>query len=233
MHIQAFSCLLANSLPPISFFAVSMDVWLAAGSGFVLLVGIFGWLTRRKQKQEKDAARERLWQETVHGGESTVPDVTISDNTLPTPDTSQGVFGVLTVVTSDNPQTIGQRFEITKPVTRLGRKADNDIVFHKDSPVSRHHAVIDERGGNLLFSEVITLEDGQPRRPVYGTFVNEKPLDSPVFLKNGDLLRLGKRVRLRVDGLKVVDDSTAVITESTFVEDQTTNLSGHVQKGKI
>lgn len=233
MHTQAFSQLLANSLPLAAFFAVSRGIFLAAGSGFMLLVGIFGWLTRRKQKQEKDAARERLWQETVHGGESTVPDVTISDNTLPTPDTSQCVFGVLTVAASDDPQTIGQRFEITKSVTRLGRKADNDIVFHKDSPVSRHHAVIDERHGNLLFSEVVTLEDGQPRRPVYGTFVNEKPLDRPVFLKNGDMLRLGKRVRLRVDGLKLVDDLTAVITESTVDEDQTTNLSGHAQKGKI
>jgi pSer/pThr/pTyr-binding forkhead associated (FHA) protein len=118
-----------------------------------------------------------------------------------------------------------QRIEIAKPVTTLGRKADNDVIFAKDSPVSRHHAVIEERGGQLFLSEVVAADEGgQPKRPAYGTFVNGTQVQDPVLLHDGDEILLGKRVRIRFeavartsgDGERTVDQMISSGDEKTM-----------------
>jgi pSer/pThr/pTyr-binding forkhead associated (FHA) protein len=75
-------------------------------------------------------------------------------------------------------------------------------MFPKDGAVSRQHAVIEERGGSLYLSEVMAADDdGKPKRPTYGTFVNDLQIEAPVALRNGDQIRLGKRVRIRFEGI--------------------------------
>ena len=66
-----------------------------------------------------------------------------------------------------------------KPITRLGRQLDNDIVFNEEF-VSRFHAEIRlEDGKYVLYDNESTS----------GTFVNSQKIDSCV-LNSGDLISL-------------------------------------------
>jgi|GEM_PF-2354635 len=124
------------------------------------------------------------------------------DSTNDTNDTSDisrdsfSVIGKLIVVNSDDVSLINKHFDINKKITTLGRKADNDIVFSKDSSVSRQHALIKEIMDGLFISEVKDSESSN--YPTYGTFVNDKKLgNQAILLKDGDVIRLGKRVVLK------------------------------------
>jgi pSer/pThr/pTyr-binding forkhead associated (FHA) protein len=87
----------------------------------------------------------------------------------------------------------------------LGRKADNEVIFAKDSPVSRHHAVIEARAGQMFLAEILAEDEhtGQPKRPAYGTFVNGVQVQEQVRLKDGDEITLGKRLRMRFEALQI------------------------------
>ena len=91
---------------------------------------------------------------------------------------------------SDDRAFIGSRFYVTKLPFTLGRSTDNDAVFpQKDTAVGRHHAILEERGGQ------ITIRDLNSR---YGSFVNERKLSEfPITLENGVNIRLGTRAVLR------------------------------------
>ena len=156
-------------------------------------------------KKRKEQQRELEWNQKV-GGLGETPTVEEpsggSDRTMDSWEMNPDALGMLTVTASDDPSLLGQRFEITNRRTTLGRKADNDIIFPKDSPVSRHHAVIEEKNGGLFLSEVEETDEktGAPKRPTYGTFINEKEVGAQsILLQNGDEVRLGKRVRLKYE----------------------------------
>jgi pSer/pThr/pTyr-binding forkhead associated (FHA) protein len=110
------------------------------------------------------------------------------------------VLATLTVLSSDDPMLVDQVLNITQPTTQLGRGVQNDIIFPKDTPVSRQHAVIECKGGQFFLSEVCIPDDtGALKRPRYGTFVNEKPLQlTPFQLRSGSVIRLGPRVKLEL-----------------------------------
>jgi VWFA-related protein len=175
--------------------------------GGILLVGaviasiIITVLLRRRREHLRDLE----WQQKVGGiGESPAVETlsATQDRTLDSFEMSPDALGRLTVTASDDGAMIGQHFEIMNPRTTLGRKADNDIIFPKDSPVSRHHAVIEEKGGGMFLSEVEETDEktGQTKRPTYGTFVDEKKLSiQPVLLETGNEIRLGNRLRLKYD----------------------------------
>jgi len=111
---------------------------------------------------------------------------------------SPNSLGALSVLQSDDPAMIGQTFAIVENATRLGRAADNEILFPKDSTVSRHHAIIENRNGQLTLSEMVSTEgDGSVKKPTFGTYINDIPLTYPTILHNGDVIKLGKRVLLR------------------------------------
>lgn len=155
-------------------------------------------------KKRKEDQRNKEWDEKVGGlGEATADEFPGgSDRTMDSWEMSSDALGMLTVSSSDDSSMIDQRFEITKRRTTLGRKADNDIIFPKDSPVSRHHAMIEEKGGGLFLSEVEEMDEkiGKPKRPTFGTFVNDQEVDGQeVLLQNGDEIRLGKRVKLKFE----------------------------------
>jgi pSer/pThr/pTyr-binding forkhead associated (FHA) protein len=85
-------------------------------------------------------------------------------------------------------------------VTRIGRIEDNEIVFQKDGPVSRHHATIELIDGAYVLKEVMSSEPGQPAKaPTYGTFLNGARVFQPVKLSSKDEIQLGKRLRLRFE----------------------------------
>jgi len=121
-------------------------------------------------------------------------------------------FGSLTIESSDDETMVGHRFELTSPMTTLGRSADNDINFPKDNPVSRRHAEIFERNGKLYLKEVETMDSkGGYAPPKYGTFVNEIPLGAAeVELNTGDEIQLGKRVRLKFKAYKKLDEDESL-----------------------
>ncbi len=176
-------------------------ILLGAAVVFIVIMVI---LKKRKEQQ-----RELEWNQKVGGlGETPTAEEMSggSDRTMDSWEMNPDAFGMLTVTASDDPSMLGQRFEITNRRTTLGRKADNDIIFPKDSPVSRHHAVIEEKNGGLFLSEVEDMDDktGKTKRPTYGTFVNENEVGvQSILLQNGDEVRLGKRVRLKYEAGKL------------------------------
>lgn len=133
----------------------------------------------------------------------------LTSSTFPevTPTLRQGapsapeVLATLTVLHSDDPGMINQVLNITKPNTLIGRGAQNDLIFPKDTPVSRQHAIIEQKGYQFWVSEACsTDETGALKRPKFGTFLNETKLEeAPVLLKKGDVVRLGSRVRLKFE----------------------------------
>jgi len=170
------------------------------GGGLVLLLVVAGVVsfTVVKRRQE-ERRRDEEWQKSQNP--EAFPQPVVEDRTMdsfdqePSPD----ALGMLVVENSDDPTMIGHRFDIMGPLTKLGRSADNDVTFPKDSPVSRHHAEIKERNGGLFFSE-ISAEDasGHSKAPTYGTFINDRQIGpDPVMLQTGDVIQLGKRVRMK------------------------------------
>jgi VWFA-related protein len=188
----------------------------------IVAVVIFLTLRRKKKEQEKEKERELLWQQKVQGVGAAEQAFGSEDRTFDAFVVGEGVHGMLVVLQSDDPVMIGQRFEITRSSTRLGRKADNDILFPKDSPVSRYHAVIDERNGGLFLSEIFATEDGSPKRPAFGTFVNDRQIEDQVLLQSGDEIRLGKRVRLRFEGKDQTMDDDGNTRDMFMVDDEKT-----------
>ncbi len=186
---------------------------LACGLLLVVAIGfgVFNFLRKQKERQ-----RDKEWEEKVGGvGAPTVEELSFGsdDRTMDALDIPPDAYGRLTIIASDDESMVNQPFDLISERTTLGRKADNDIVFLKDSPVSRHHAAIEIRNGGLFLMEIMELDEkGNQKSPTYGTFVNENKIDRDgVFLQNGDEIRLGKRVRLRVEAgekIRLGDDVT-------------------------
>jgi len=82
------------------------------------------------------------------------------------------------------PQLIAQdgtQYPITGSVTTIGRE-NCDIILPQDSLISRRHAKIERRGGNLVISDMDSSN---------GTFVNGSRLQAPHTLQTGDTIRVG------------------------------------------
>ncbi|MFN3741914.1 MAG: VWA domain-containing protein [Anaerolineales bacterium] len=183
----------------------SWFVFIAAGAAALLLLGGVVLLVVVRQRK-KEMQRQREWEGVVQGVGVEAATGISEDYTLDAFAPSEKALAVLVVLQSDDPDLLHRRIEITKATTTLGRKADNDIAFPKDSPVSRHHAVIEERNGSLYLSEVLGVdESGRPKRPAYGTFVNGTQVQDPVRLRDGDEIQLGKRLRLRFEAVRLAD----------------------------
>lgn len=75
-------------------------------------------------------------------------------------------------------------FDLVTDRVVLGRRLDNDIVIH-DSNVSRHHAELVREGDTYLV---------QDSGSANGTVVNDAPLERPMRLAPGDVIRVGEAV---------------------------------------
>lgn len=174
------------------------------GGVILLSAAIVFFIVMAILKKRREQQRNKEWDEKVSGlGAPTLEEMPVgSDRTMDAWEMSPDALAMLTVTASDDSAMIGQRFEITKRRTTLGRKADNDIIFPKDSPVSRYHALIEEKNGGLFLSEVSYVDEktGQQKRPTYGTFVNDSEVGTQsILLQTGDEIRLGKRVKLKFE----------------------------------
>lgn len=189
---------------------------------FVTVIVVLVVVTGRKRKEEKE--RDRRWRETVQGEGAPAPAVKMEDRTMDAFTPGENALGMLVVLESDDSSMRGQRIEINRPVTTLGRKSTNDVLFPKDGAVSRQHAVIEERGGQLYVSEVMAADEtGRPKRPTHGTFVNDQQIRAPVLLHSGDVIRLGKRVRIRFEGLGASTSDTDSAMDQFSDSDKTSD----------
>ncbi len=203
-----------NFLADYLIYILGCGVLLVITTGF----GVFSFLRKQKERQ-----LDKEWEDKVGGVRTpTVEEFSAGsdDRTMDTWDIPSDAYGRLTVLASDDESMINQHFDLINERTTLGRKADNDIVFLKDTPVSRHHAVIEVKNGGLFLVEMME-EDGKgnQKSPTYGTTVNEIKFGGEgVFLQNGDEIRLGKRVRLRFEAgekARLGDD----VTRDSFTDD--------------
>ena len=76
----------------------------------------------------------------------------------------------------------GQTYALGASVTRLGRHPDSEICLD-DITVSRRHAEVVRRGDVYEVADSGSLN---------GTYVNQKRIDAPVVLRQGDELQVGK-----------------------------------------
>lgn len=177
---------------------------LAAAAGLILIGIVLAILLAAGKRRRREKGLTEAWQATVQGL-GAEPASATEDRTMDSFALGGNALGALVILQSDDPSMLNQRIEINHTVTHLGRKADNEIIFAKDSPVSRHHAVIEARPGGLFLGEILAPDEntGQPKRPVYGTFVNGVQVEQPVRLKDGDEITLGKRLRMRIEVLQL------------------------------
>lgn len=76
---------------------------------------------------------------------------------------------------------IGEVYELDKDVTMIGRSDDIDLVV-SDTSMSRRHAMIVNRHDGFHISDLGSTN---------GTFVNKRPVEGAVSLKEGDKVTLG------------------------------------------
>lgn len=170
--------------------------------GAAVLAGLFFLLSGGRKKRRQARASQSGWEQTKTFEEAVVP-TAAAKTTPPKQKTSTEVLGALIVEASDDPAMIGHRFEISHSPTTLGRSAGNDFGFPKDSPVSRNHAEIVQEGGALFLREIQPPdESGRLTGAKFGTFVDEAPVSGSVLLREGAVIRLGKRLRLRFEAMR-------------------------------
>jgi Ca-activated chloride channel homolog len=114
---------------------------------------------------------------------------------------NKSALAVLTVINSDDFNAGYKKLNVLKSPITLGRSSDNDIAFPNEKPVSRHHAEIFEKNGELYIKEIYSKEDSNEMiPPKFGTFVNETKVgENGLRLRSNDRIRLGKRLTLLVD----------------------------------
>jgi ABC-type multidrug transport system ATPase subunit len=97
----------------------------------------------------------------------------------------------------------GQEITLSAPEFVVGREAGVDLVV--DSPsVSRRHLRIYLHGSQYLVEDLGSSN---------GTFVNSKRITSPTPLKSGDILHLGKAIRLKIVGLPAAAGAALTIAD--------------------
>ena len=92
-----------------------------------------------------------------------------------------GAAPVVGFLVSRGPKA-GSRYELDPGVTSLGRHPDSTIFFD-DITVSRRHAEAEFDGQRVMVRDVGSLN---------GSYVNQKPIEGPVELAEGDVLQIGK-----------------------------------------
>jgi pSer/pThr/pTyr-binding forkhead associated (FHA) protein len=76
----------------------------------------------------------------------------------------------------------GEHFIPSGDRTLIGRSPDCD-VFLDDVTVSRRHAVLTQRNGEISIEDLGSLN---------GTFVNRRRIEAPTRLQSGDEVQIGK-----------------------------------------
>jgi len=166
-------------------FLEQYGLYLGIGLGLLILIIVIIVLTNKKKKTEY--VEEDF---SIFGDGATMDGINLASLTA----------AKLEVLASDDDSMVGKTFDVMGFPYRIGRSADNDMPFPKDSPVSRKHLVIDEDGEKITLREVITQSsDGKKKRPTYGTFINNEKIGENEIrtLQDGDEIQIGTRVKVR------------------------------------
>ncbi len=78
----------------------------------------------------------------------------------------------------------GESFELKLPLVSIGRNPECNIILSKDETVSRNHAYIYLKDG-----EVVVSDQGSK----HGTFINEQPVTT-AFIRDKSVLQIGKTI---------------------------------------
>jgi SARP family transcriptional regulator, regulator of embCAB operon len=78
----------------------------------------------------------------------------------------------------------GRQYPLNGASTRIGRHAENDIVFGDDTDVSRYHAVIIDTGAGFVIYD---------SKSTNGVEVQRRRIRGSAPLADGDLIRIGSR----------------------------------------
>jgi steroid delta-isomerase-like uncharacterized protein len=92
----------------------------------------------------------------------------------------------------------GETLELRRDVIVIGREEQSVDIAIADPAVSRHHARLTRQG------DTYTIEDLKSSN---GTFVNSQRISAPVLLAKGDIIDLGKAVRLSYQSLETVEET--------------------------
>ncbi|HWP06885.1 MAG TPA: GGDEF domain-containing protein [Polyangiaceae bacterium] len=105
-----------------------------------------------------------------------------------------------------------KRIDLSRPIMRIGRDTNNDIVL-EDTEVSRRHARLEARGRSWVLMDVGSTN---------GTFLNDRELDSCVKLRGGDRLKIGSQIFKFLTG----DDVESAYHDEIYRLSITDNLTG-------
>ena len=78
----------------------------------------------------------------------------------------------------------GRQYPLSGASTRIGRHAENDIVFDDDTDVSRYHAVIIDTGAGFVIHD---------SKSTNGVEVQHRRIRGSAALADGDVIRIGSR----------------------------------------
>ena len=102
-----------------------------------------------------------------------------------------------------------QMIPLDKPVIRIGRQMENDIVFHEEF-VSRFHAEIRFEDGKYIL---------QDNGSTSGTFVNGRKIDRCV-LNSGDLISIGTIQMMFVNNNAKLIEKAMRTTQGLHMDEQ-------------
>jgi steroid delta-isomerase-like uncharacterized protein len=101
----------------------------------------------------------------------------------------------------------GETFELDRDVIIIGREKQSVDVMIADPAVSRRHARLTRQGNSY------TIEDLKSSN---GTFLNSQRISVPVLLSDGDVIELGKAVRLSYQDLETGEE-TVVMPDASLM----------------
>ena len=88
-----------------------------------------------------------------------------------------------TIIVDSGPHT-GEVFDLNLPFVSIGRNPECNVILKKDESISRNHACIYLKEGEIFLSD---------QGSTHGTFLNEKPVSSSP-IKDNSIIQCGKTV---------------------------------------
>ncbi len=128
---------------------------------------------------------------------------------LPTrPESGEKRNDCLVVIYTKEATLLGKRFVLKESPTRVGRDADNHIVFDGDS-VSRRHCHFERRGDAWY-----VVDDGSTN----GTYINDDRIAAAQKLENGDRAKIGPTIFKYLSGADVESQYHEEIYRLTIID---------------